>query len=155
VPVLGRLLRWRVPGTNDGLAYRELFRTYPFVSLGEGPGWFMSGLCGQIWTLKGGYPRTLKGGYPRLETTSEFTAWREPRTVRVLFAHWVEPLTEGGSEIRSEARVEPVDRRAPWKLGALCAALGRFESLVGREVLNSAVQRSERRKAGHRAARCG
>ena len=74
----------------------------------------MSGLCGRIWTL----PRD----YPRLDGPDAFRAWDEPGTVRVLFAHWVEPDGDGGSAIVSEARVAPVDRA---RGGAAALAVGR------------------------------
>ena len=34
--MLGRLLRWRIPGLAPGLTYGELFREQPFVVLEEG-----------------------------------------------------------------------------------------------------------------------
>jgi hypothetical protein len=63
--------------------------------------------------------------------------------VRVLFAHWSEPKGDGGSRIVSEARVEPVDRRAAMRLRALWAVVGRFEPRIGSEPLTLAVRRAE------------
>src|SRR5262245_40248836 len=56
-PVLGRAVRWRIPGTASEMTFRELFRRYPFVVLDEGVDWSVSGLCGRIWTLRRDYPR--------------------------------------------------------------------------------------------------
>jgi hypothetical protein len=30
-PLLGRLIRWRIPGTSADQSFAELFRTYPFI----------------------------------------------------------------------------------------------------------------------------
>src|SRR4051794_17839029 len=54
---LGRLVRWRIPGTPADITYQELFRRSPFVLLEEGETWSVSGLCGKIWTLQRDYPR--------------------------------------------------------------------------------------------------
>jgi len=64
---------------------------------------------------------------------SEFAAWREPGTVRVLLGHWVRDAGDGRAELVSEARVEPVDGRAALRLRALWAVIGGFERLVGAE----------------------
>lgn len=94
----------------------------------------MSGLCGSIWTLR--------RDYPRIDGPDEFRDWDEPGTVRVAFAHWVSPRG-GGSVLVSEARVEPVDRSASWRLRALWAAVGGFERLIGGEALRVAARRAE------------
>ena len=132
---VGRLVRWRIPGTPADLRFAELFDRYPFTPLGSGPTHFLSGLCGRIWTFR--------RDYPRLSSASEFQAWSEPATVRVLFAHWSEPTDEGGSKIVSETRVEPVDRRAALRLRGLWAVVGRFEPLIGSEPLALAARRAE------------
>ena len=48
---LGRVVRWRIPGTAAGQTYDAMFRGYPFTLLDEGPRHSVSGLCGRIWTL--------------------------------------------------------------------------------------------------------
>src|SRR5215216_2045618 len=53
---LGRLVRWRIPGTPARLTYDQLFRSYPFTVLDEGERHLVSGLCGRIWTLQRDYP---------------------------------------------------------------------------------------------------
>jgi hypothetical protein len=132
---LGRLVRWRIPGTNAGSTFDQLLRGYPFTVLEEGEHLIVSGLCGRIWTLA--------RDYPRLEAPAAFREWRVPGTVRVLIAHWVEPLADGGTQIVSEARVAPVDRTAARRLRALWLVVGPFDHLVGAEGLTVAVRRAE------------
>ena len=134
---LGRLVRWRIPGTEPGITYHDLFRTYPFCVLEEDRFLLISGLCGKIWTLA--------RDYPRLGGPDEFTGWREPGTVRVVFAHSVREAGDGRAELVSEARVEPVDGRAALRLRALWAVIGHFERLVGAEPLALAARRAEGR----------
>jgi len=134
---LGRLVRWRIPGTPRDLTYDEMFRRYPFTLLDEGDGYSISGLCGRIWTFQ--------RDYPRLDEADDFRTWDRGGTVRVLFAHWVRPDDDGGAEIFSEARVDPVDRVASIRLRALWAVVGPFERFVGMEPLTLAVRRAEGR----------
>jgi hypothetical protein len=133
---LGRLVRWRIPGTPEDETYRAMFAQYPFVLLDEGPGWSVSGLCGRIWTLQ--------CDYPRLSSPEEFRAWDRPGTVRVLFAHWVRDGDDGTSSIVSEARVAPTDRAARLRLRSVWAVLGVFERLIGAEPLAVAAERAAR-----------
>lgn len=132
---LGRLIRWRIPGLPAGMTYHELFRTYPFCVLDESDHHLVSGLCGRIWTLS--------RDYPSLSGAAEFRAWEEPGTVRVAFAHWVEPGDDGRTALLSEARVEPVDTHARLRLRATWAVVSPFERLVGAEPLALAVSRAE------------
>lgn len=134
-PRLGRVLRWRIPGTPADLPYRGVFRRYPFIVLDEGDGWTISGLCGRPWSLR--------RDYPELAGPSEFEEWDEAGTVRILFAHWVEDLAGGGAALVSESRVAPVDRSARWRMRALWSTVGRFEGLIGREALDAAVRAAE------------
>lgn len=134
---LGRLVRWRIPGTPPGQTFRGLLAEYPFVVLDEGERSSVSGLCGRIWTLS--------RDYPRLDGPAAFRAWDEPGTVRVLFGHRVEADGPDGSAIVSEARVEPVDRAAEVRLRSLWLVIGVFERLIGAESLERAVARAEGR----------
>src|SRR5204863_9138861 len=134
-PMLGRVVRWRIPGTPRDMPYRDVFRRYPFTVLAEGDGWTASGLCGRIWTVQ--------RDYPRIESAEDFLAWDVPGTVRVLFANWVEPAGDGRAALVSESRVKPVDRRASIRLRALWGVMGRFERLIGGEVLRLAARRAE------------
>jgi hypothetical protein len=136
-PKLGRVLRWRIPGTPPDLPYRDVFRRYPFSVLDEGDGWSISGLCGRVWSLR--------RDYPELATPEEFRDWDEPGTVRVLFAHWVDDDGDEGSAITSESRVQPVDRGGRWRMRALWSTVGRFERLIGGEALGAATRRAAER----------
>jgi hypothetical protein len=131
-PTLGRVVRWRIPGTPRDLPFRELFRRYPFTVLEEGERYSISGLCGRIWTLK--------RDYPRIDGPDEFLAWDEPNTAKVLFAHWVDD-----GALVSESRIAPIGRRASAQTRVLWGAVGRFERLIGGEALRVAVRRAERR----------
>ena len=126
---LGRLVRWRIPGTPADMTFRDLFRTPPFLVLDEGEGWSISGLAGRIWTIE--------RDYPRLASPEEFRAWDRPGTARVLFAHWV-----SGDALVSEARVAGTDRAARLRVRALWAMVGGFERLIGGEALALAVRRA-------------
>jgi hypothetical protein len=134
---LEHLVRWRIPGVPRDQSYDEMFRAYPFTLLDAGDTWSVSGLCGRIWTLA--------RDYPRLADAADFRTWDERGTVRVLFAHWAQPHPNGGSELVSEARVDPVDATARVRLKALWTVIGPFEKLVGAEPLTVAVRRAEAR----------
>lgn len=131
---LGRLVQWRIPGTPGDRTFWQLFATAPFAVLDEGERWSVSGLCGRIWTLGRDYPEI---------DAARFRDWDEAGTARVLFAHAVREEADGRSTLISEARVEPVDRRARWALRSLWLAVGRFERLIGAEPLQLAVRRAQ------------
>lgn len=130
---LGRLVRWRIPGTPQGLTYHEMLRTYPFTVLDEGERSSVSGLCGKIWTFQ--------RDYPRLGGPDDFSGWDRRGTVRVVFGTWVE-ATGTGAAIVSEARVKPVDRMAGVRLKAVWSVVGRFQRF-GAEPLTLAVRRAQ------------
>jgi len=135
-PVLGRAVRWRIPGTSPDLCFRDLFRQYPFTVIAQGAQWSVSGMCGRIWTLR--------RDYPRIEGADAFLRWNEPGTVRVLLAHWIEPDGPGRNALVSEGRIKPVGRQAALRLRGLWAVVGHFDRLIGPEVLGAAVQVAER-----------
>jgi hypothetical protein len=134
--LLGRLVAVRLPGSRPQTTFDELFRAPPFVTLERGPSWALSGLCGRTWTVR--------GEFAALSGPQSFLEWDEPGTVRVLFAHWVEP-SEAGAVLHSEVRVAPVDRRAAVYLRALEPFVAAFQGLIGLETLSLAVRRAERR----------
>jgi hypothetical protein len=142
---LGRLVRWRIPGTASGQSFGELFRAYPFTILEEDTHLLISGLCGRIWTLA--------RDYPTLDGADAFRNWHEAGTVRVLFAHWSAPCPDGRAELVSEARVQPVDRAAARRLRMLWRVVGPFERLVGTEALTTAMRQAERTRPGRAAPR--
>ena len=140
---LGRLVRWRIPGTVADQSFGELFRAYPFTVLEEETNLLVSGLCGRIWTPA--------RDYPRLEGADDFCNWHKAGTARVLFAHWTARRADGRAELVSEARVQPVDRAAALRLRLLWRLVGPFERLVGAEGLTAAVRQAEGKRA-HEAA---
>jgi hypothetical protein len=133
---IGTLVRWRIPGVPAGQTFVELLTSYPFTVLEEGDHYSISGLVGRIWTLA--------RDYPRLDGPDAFRAWDAPRTVRVLFAHWVEHGCSGDCAIVSEARVQPTDRVAAMRLRSLWLVVGPFERLIGAEPLTLAAARAQR-----------
>ena len=135
---LGRLVRWRIPGTPGDLRFSDVFARYPFVVLDAGEDWSLSGLCGRIWTLA--------RDYPSIEGAGEFRAWHEPHSVRVLLGHWVEPGDDGSSVLVSEARVAPTDRGASVRLRALWLVIGHLHRVIAAEPLPLAVARAEGRR---------
>jgi hypothetical protein len=133
--LLGRLVRWRIPGTSPQMTFDELFSSYPFTALDSGERHLVAGLAGRIWTLT--------RDYPRLSGPEEFCAWDEGGTVRVVMANWVEDTGDGTAEIVSEARVKPLGRRAGLRLKTVWPVIARFERLVGAHGLALAARRAE------------
>src|SRR5947209_4135400 len=80
--MLGRLVRWRIPGVPADASFEELFRNPPFAVLESGESALVSGLVGRIWTLR--------RDYPPLSDPDEFREWSQRGTARVVFAHWLE-----------------------------------------------------------------
>jgi len=140
--VLGRLVRWRIPGLPADLTYHQLFRTQPFVLLEETRYSSVSGLCGQIWTLR--------RDYPCLDGPAAFDDWQTPGTVRVLFAHWAEPAGRDRAALVSEVHIEAIDSAAGRGLRLVRPLISAFEGLIDREPLAIAARRAEAstRRAG-------
>jgi hypothetical protein len=136
--LLGRLIRWRVPGTQRDQTYRQMFSADPFLVLDEGEHHLLAGLCGTIWSAR--------PALATLSSPSEFREWRTPGTVRVLFAQWTAPAGRGAALV-SEVRVAPVDRSARLRLRGLWPLIGRFQGLIGSEPLRLAVRRAEAKPA--------
>jgi hypothetical protein len=137
--VLGRLVRWRIPGTRPEQTFREMLISDPFVVLDEGEQHLFAGLCGKIWAAR---PALAK-----LSDRSEFTDWRVAGTARVVFAQWVEPAASGAAVV-SEVRVDLVDRDARARMRGIWPLISRFEGLIGTEPLRLAVRRAEARASG-------
>ncbi len=133
--VLGRLLRWRLPGVPASIAYDELLRASPFTVLHEDDGALVSGLVGRIWTLR--------RDYPTLSEPDEFRRWSEPGTARVLFGNWVERAGSKRATLVSETRVDVTDRQARVGLAVVRPLITAFHSLIGSEAMVVAVQRAE------------
>jgi hypothetical protein len=136
--LLGRLVRWRIPGLAPDLAFDELFRSPPFLVLCEEPSrMLVSGLVGRIWTLR--------RDYPRLQGPDEFENWSTPGTARVVFANWVEPEPSGNrSVIHAEARVEPIGVQGRIGVAAVRGLVSASGSLIGSDGIEIAARRAER-----------
>lgn len=133
--LLGRLIRWRIPGLAADLPFGELFRNPPFLVLDEGPRHLVCGLVGRIWTLR--------RDYPELDGPGAFAGWERPGTARVVFAHWVQQDGGAGAELCVEARIEAIGRQGAMGVAAVRPIVRAFGSLVGSEGLAAAVRRAE------------
>ena len=129
---LGRLIRLRIPGLSPDLRFGEMFRAPPFNVLLETELALVSGLVGRIWTIRRDYP-TLSG-------PEEFRSWSRRGTVRVLFAHWVEPAGDGRAALVSETRVQAVDRRGRLGLAAVRPLISSSHQLISRDGIRAALR---------------
>src|SRR5262249_8153823 len=109
--LLGRLVRWRIPGTGSRERFNELFREPPFLVLDESNGALVSGIVGRIWTLR--------RDYPKLGDPEEFREWSERGTARVIFANWVASRGDGRSTLHSEVRAESFGAQGRFGLRAV------------------------------------
>jgi hypothetical protein len=129
--LLGRLVRWRIPGTSASQRFEELFTGPPFLVLERGETALVSGLVGRIWTLR--------RDYPRLEGPDEFRSWQRRGTARVVFANWAL-----NGELHSEARVEAFGSQGRIGLAAVRPLVAGFHHLIGSDGIEAAVRRAER-----------
>jgi hypothetical protein len=136
--LLGRLVRWRIPGVPAEVTFDELFRSAPFIVLDERDHALVSGLVGRIWTLR--------RDYPALAEPEQFRAWSTRGTARVLFANWVEASGSEGSALGSEARVDVFGPQGRFGLAAVRPLVRAFEHLVGSDGIEAAVRSAERRR---------
>jgi hypothetical protein len=135
--LLGRLVRWRIPGTPADSSFDEMFRIPPFTVLAEDETALVSGLVGRIWTLR--------RDYPRLTQPEQFRRWSQRGTARVLFAHWVEPTEAGTMALTSEVRVEAIGVQGRLGVAAVRPLVRSFEHLIGSDGIETAVRRAEQR----------
>jgi hypothetical protein len=133
--VLGRVVRWRIPGEPARITFRDLLAADPFRVLEEGENYSLSGLVGRIWTLR--------RDYPQLADPQAFRDWRRNGTVRVLFAHWTEPAGPRRSALVSEVRVGAGDRQARLGVRLVRPLIAAFDPLIENETLAVAVRRAE------------
>jgi hypothetical protein len=133
--LLGRLVRWRIPGLSPDLAFDQMFRAPPFAVLYEEDHALVSGIVGRIWTLR--------RDYPRLSGPEEFEQWSRRGTARVVFANWVEQGAAGAA-LCSETRVAAVGTQGRLGVAAVRPLIRGFHHLVGSDGLAVAVRRAER-----------
>jgi hypothetical protein len=134
--LLGRLIRWRIPGTRPEISFDELFREPPFTPLQVIETGLVSGLVGRIWTLR--------RDYPQLADPDEFRGWSAAGTARVLFGNWVEPLPGDRSVLRSETRVEAFGVQGRVGLASVRPLIRAFQGLVATDAMAATARRAER-----------
>ncbi len=134
--LLGRLVRWRIPGLDRDALYDTLFREPPFVVLEECERLLVSGIAGRIWTLR--------RDYPLLRSADEFRDWSQGGTARVVFATWAHELDAGRAALESEVRIESVGTQGRIGVAAVRPLVRSFQPLVGSEGISAAVRRAER-----------
>lgn len=135
--LLGRLIRWRIPGTRDQLTFEELFSLPPFLVLdGDKDHALVSGMVGRIWTIR--------RDYPELSDPDEFCRWRKRGTARVVFANWLEAAAEGRHRLMSETRVEAYGAQGRLGVAALRPLVSSFHARIGSDGIEAAVRRAER-----------
>jgi hypothetical protein len=136
--MLGRLVRWRIPGLEPDLSFDAMFRAPPFIVLAEeSERVLVSGLVGRIWTLR--------RDYPHLTDPAEFREWSSGGTARVLFANWIEDNEGGRAALRSEVRVEAIGAQGRVGVAAVRPLVGAFGNLIGSDGIEAAVRLAERR----------
>jgi hypothetical protein len=131
---LGRLVRWRIPGTGDDDSFGELFSGPPFIVLERGEHALVSGVVGRIWTIR--------RDYPLLSDPEEFARWSTPGTVRVVFANWVEPPARARdvAALAAEVRVQAFGVQGRIGLAMVRPLIARFHNLIGSDGLEAAVR---------------
>jgi hypothetical protein len=136
VGLLGRLVRWRIPGVPTEMSFDQVFRSQPFIVLDDGDGQsLVSGLVGRIWTLR--------RDYPKLREPNEYRSWEVSGTAKVLFANWVEPLPADRSALCMEARVRGIGAKGRVGVAAVRPLVSRFQQLIATEGIQAAVRLAE------------
>ncbi len=133
--MLGRLIRWRIPGVPATMRFDAMFRQPPFAVLDEDDLLLVSGLVGRIWTLR--------RDYPEIGDPEEFRGWSRRGTAKVVFAHWVERSDEYGSLLRSETRLKAFGTQGRLGLASVRPLISGFQHLVATDALAGAVRRAE------------
>jgi hypothetical protein len=133
--MLGRLIRWRIPGVSASSTFDLLFRQPPFAVLEEEEQALVSGLVGRIWTMR--------RDYPLLRDPAEFRDWTRSGTAKVVFAHWVEPAEGDGAVLRSETRVKAFGAQGRVGLASVRPLISGFQQLVASDALAAAVRQAE------------
>lgn len=133
--LLGRMVRWRIPGTPGDITFDQMFRRPPFVTLDEGEHFLLSGIVGRIWTLR--------RDYPQLDGPAAFREWNRRGTVRVLFASWAQPGGEGASALCSEVRVQAFGGQGRVGVAAVRPLVRGFHHLIGTDGIAAAVRRAQ------------
>jgi hypothetical protein len=135
--LLGRLVRWRIPGLPADTSFDQMFRAPPFIVLDDDCDRALaSGLVGRIWTLR--------RDYPKLCEPNEYRSWDVSGTAKVLFANWVEPVTSGRMALCSEVRVRAIGAQGRLGVAAVRPLVSTFQQLIGSDGIEAAVRLAER-----------
>ncbi len=134
--LLGRLIRWRIPGVSPQSSFEDLFTSYPFLVLQDEGMTLASGLVGRIWTLR--------RDYPRLSEREEYQDWDRAGTAKVLFGNWVVARHGGGAVLHSESRVQAYGVQGRLGLGSLRPLIATFQNLVSTDAMAAVIRRAER-----------
>jgi hypothetical protein len=135
--LLGRLVRWRIPGLSPDISFEQMFHSPPFITLvDDGDGALASGLVGRIWTLR--------RDYPQLRNPEDYQRWDQSGTAKVLFANWIEPAPSGRTALCSEVRVRAIGAQGRLGVAAVRPLVSTFQQLVGSEGIEAAVRLAER-----------
>jgi hypothetical protein len=133
--LLGRLVRWRIPGMPGEVTFDEMFRRPPFLVLEDRDLILVSGLVGRIWTLR--------RDYPELDGPGEFSGWSAAGTARVLFANWAQPGPDGVAALCSEVRVQAFGGQGRVGVATVRPLVRAFQHLIGTEAITAAVRRAQ------------
>jgi hypothetical protein len=137
VGLLGRLVRWRIPGLPADTSFDDMFRSQPFIVLQDDDDRALtSGIVGRIWTLR--------RDYPKLGQPNEYRNWDVSGTAKVLFANWVESVTSGRAALCSEVRVRAIGTQGRLGVAAVRPLVSTFQGLIGSEGIEAAVRMAER-----------
>jgi len=128
--LLGRLIRWRIPGIGVTITFDQLFSSPPFLVLERRQRVLVSGLVGRIWTLR--------RDYPALTDPREFRSWSARGTARVLIATFV----DDAATIISEARVDAFGMQGRLGLAAVRPLVSTSHHLIAAEGLEAAVRQA-------------
>jgi hypothetical protein len=134
--LLGRLIRWRIPGVEADTSFEGLFTKPPFVVLEQGELELVSGIVGRIWTIR--------RDYPLLTDPEQFRSWQRPGTVRALFANWVQPARRGGALLCSETRIQPFGAQGRVGLTSVRPLIAGFHHLVKTDAMAAALSAAQR-----------
>jgi hypothetical protein len=135
--LLGRLVRWRIPGLPADISFDQLFHSPPFIALlDDDEGALACGLVGRIWTLR--------RDYPQLHEPEQYEQWDQSGTAKVLFAHWIEPASPGRTALCSEARVRGIGAQGRIGVAAVRPLVSAFQQLVLSDGIGAAVRLAER-----------
>jgi len=134
--VLGRLVRWRIPGVSPQSSFEELFTSSPFLALQHEDMTLVSGLVGRIWTLR--------RDYPQLSGIEDYQDWDRPGTAKVLLANWVVARDGGGAALHSETRVRAHGVQGRVGLASVRPLIAGFQQLVSTDAMAAAIRQAER-----------